>query len=114
MLSLFVRRWNVSYCSEIFDTLTRQFFSRRTRGSGNFIQQIRYLLKCWLSDGCYDVRGLENSLKEYFGTEQRMFDYTGNPSDVKVGVTATTISDASAYLFSNYNGSSVRSSDCGN
>lgn len=113
VLSLFIRRWNVSYCSEIFNTLTRQFFRPRTRGSGNFIQQIRHLLKCWLSDGFYDVRGLENSLKEYFGTEQRMFDHTGNTSDVKIAVTATTISDASAYLFSSYNGSIVRSNDCG-
>ncbi len=113
MLGLFVRRWDVSYCSKIFDTLTRQFFRRRIRGSGNVFQQIRHVLKCWLSDGYYDVRGLEDSLKEHFGTEQRMFDHTGNTSDVKIAVTATTISDASPYLFSSYNGSRVRSNDCG-
>ncbi len=112
VLSLFIRRWDVSYCSEVFENLTRQFF-RRTRGSRNLIQQVRHLLKCWLSDGSYDVRSLENSLKEYFGTEQRMFDHTGNTSDVKIAVTATTISDASPFLFSSYNGPGVRSKDCG-
>lgn len=113
MLSLFIRRWDVSYCSEIFDGLTRQFFRRRGDGSGNIIQQLRHVFKCWLSDGYYDVRGLETSLKEYFGIGLRIFDYTGNILDTKVAVTATAISDASPYLFSNYNGSGVRAKDCG-
>ena len=113
VLSLFIRRWDVKYCTRIFDTLTRQIFRRRTNGHVNFFQRVRHVLRCWLLDGHYDVRALEESLKENFGLEQRMFDYTGNASDTKVAVTATTISDASAYLFSTYNNSSVRSKDCG-
>ena len=97
----------------MFDTLTRQFFRRRTRGYESFFQRLRHIFKCWLLDGYYDVRALEGSLKEHFGVEQRMFDYTGNISSTKVAVTATTISDASTYLFSTYNSSAVRSKDCG-
>ena len=113
VLSLFIRRWDISYCSKIFESLSRQFFRRRTRGSSSFFQQIRHVFRCWLSDGYYDVRSLESSLKQHFGTEQRMFDHTASVSDVKIAVTATTISDASPYLFSSYNGSGIRSKDCG-
>ena len=113
ILSLFIRRWDVKYCAQMFDTLTRQFFRRRTGGREGFFQHLRHIFKCWLLDGYYDVRALEGSLKEHFGLEQRMFDYTGNVSSTKVAVTATTISDASTYLFSTYNCSAVRSRDCG-
>ena len=113
ILSLFIRRWDVKYCAQMFDTLTQQFFRRRRGGREGFFQHLRHIFKCWLLDGYYDVRALEGSLKEHFGLEQRMFDYTGNVSSTKVAVTATTISDASTYLFSTYNCSAVRSRDCG-
>lgn len=112
MLNLFVRKWDIFYCVKIFDTLTRQFFRRRTHGSRSLIQQIRHVFKCWWSDSYYDIRSLENSLKEYFETEQRIFDHTENTSNVKIVVTATTISNASPYFFSSYNGFSVRSKNC--
>ena len=57
---------------------------------------------------------LEISLQETFGARRRMFD--ADPSAIsgtKVGVTATTISDARTFLFSNYNGSAIRQSGCG-
>lgn len=108
-----MRHWTVSYCSQIFQKLIRQVFQRPTRGSDSIFQYVRRLIRCWLRDGYYNVRALEAFLKEYFGFERRMFDYSEGTSDTKIAVTATTISDASAYLFSSYNGSGARSKDCG-
>jgi len=42
-----------------------------------------------------------------------MFGYRQFATDVKFAVTATTISDASPYLFSNYNGIGKRQKNCG-
>jgi len=41
-----------------------------------------------------------------------MFDAI-EESEIKVGVIATNISDASSFIFSNYNGSSAQKKDCG-
>jgi len=60
-------------------------------------------MKWWLSDGCYDAATLESYLKMVFGPDKRMFHPNSEAAGTKVAVTATSISDASAFLFSNYN-----------
>lgn len=84
-----------------------------TKGKG-FITRLRDYFRCWLSDGCYDDAALESSLKTIFGDNQKLFDNDdiGLPG-TKVAVTATTISDASAFIFSNYNGTGTREKTCG-
>jgi len=75
-----------------------------TKGPG-LLTRLRDIFRCWLSDGCYDVARLEQSLKDTFGHDQRLFDADRlGVSGQKVAVTATTLSDASTYVFSNYNG----------
>jgi len=93
--------------------LSRQFFRSEQIAGQNVLRYLRHLLKCWFSDGYYDVRRLEASLKDNFGLNQRMFDYRQTKSDTKIAVTATTISDATPYIFSNYNGTGQRQRDCG-
>lgn len=83
-----------------------------TKGSG-LLTRLRDLFRCWLSDGCYDVCELESSLKAVFGIDRRLFDVDRfGPSGQKVAVTATTLSDAFTYIFSNYNGR-ARDRECG-
>ena len=83
-----------------------------TKGRG-LLKRFRDLFRCWLSDGHYDVAALEHALKEVFGETRRIFDFDPNgPSGQKVAVTATTLSDASTYIFSNYNGR-AREKGCG-
>ena len=63
--------------------------------------------------GCYDVEVFETLLKENFENQQRMFDSLQPNPGVKVAVTATTISDAFPFVFSNYNGIGTRYPDSG-
>ncbi|KAL8730663.1 MAG: hypothetical protein Q9181_004591 [Wetmoreana brouardii] len=65
------------------------------------------------SDGIYDVRALEKVLKDVFGAYERMFGSVQVNLRTKIAVTATTISDASSFIFSNYNGVSARQDECG-
>lgn len=114
VLGIFIKLWDIGHCTEVFDTFTRQFFGvHLTKGRG-FLSRVRDYFRCWLSDGCYNVVVLEEMLKSIFGAEQRIFDInTKRISGCKVAVTATTLSDASAYLFTNYNGGGIRERNCG-
>ena len=113
VLGLFHRRWGVTECIQNFDRLAREFFSTRLRAGGGPWHFFRHMLRCWISDGYYDAGTLEATLKRYFGLRQRMFGYLPAKIATKTAVTATTISDASPVILSNYNGIGVRQSDCG-
>lgn len=113
VLGLFHRQWGVAQCIQTFDSLTREFFSTRLRAGGGLWQFLRHLLRCWISDGYYDAAALEATLKRYFGLRPRLFGYLPAKTATKTAVTATTISDASPVILSNYNGIGVRQADCG-
>ena len=114
VLGLFLKHWDVSRCMRVFDVLIRDFFGiHMTKGSG-VLTRLRDWFRCWLSDGRYDVSMLEASLKDVFGDDRRIFDVDRyGASGRKVVVTATTLSDASTYIFSNYNGIGTRDRGCG-
>lgn len=113
VLCLFLLGWDVPRCIREFDTLARQFFIKRQKESQSPLGYLHRVFKCWLSDGCYDVSSLEVTLKSCFGLSRRMFDAPTSISGIKVGVTASTISDASSFVFSNYNGLGTRAKECG-
>ncbi|KAL8788264.1 MAG: hypothetical protein Q9213_001784 [Squamulea squamosa] len=113
VLSLFVRQWGVDQCLQTFEALSRQFFQARRRKRFGCCRYIRRLLKCWLTDGYYNVDALEAAMKASFGPHERMFGTSQSPYGTKVAVTATSISDASPFVFSNYNGQTTRAKDCG-
>ena len=71
------------------------------------------MLKCWLTDGYYNVDALEAAMKASFGPHERLFGTSQSPYGTKIAVTATSISDASPFLFTNYNGQAARAKDCG-
>jgi hypothetical protein len=67
-----------------------------------------------VSDGYYDATELEAFLKQSFGSQKRLFDTPKfSFSGVKIGITATTISNATPVIFSNYNGEGSRNASCG-
>ena len=99
---------------KLFEVLTKKFFCQGRSTDQTFLGAFRHALKCWLHDGRYNVSTLESCLKETFGPHSRMFDSVSNEiTRAKVAVTASNISDASAYVFSNYNGSGQRAKECG-
>jgi hypothetical protein len=110
VLNLFIRRWEIAQCAEIFDRVTRQLF-RAERQRANVFRTIRRILQCWLSDDCYDVEIFEILLKKNFENQQRMFDSLQLNSEAKIAVTITTISDVFSFVFSNYNEIDIRHSD---
>ena len=114
IIGLFLKHWSIVRCIDMFDKFTSQFFGVHLTKGKSFLTRLRDYIRCWISDGCYDVGKLEMALKEVFGVGTRMFDTSyGALSGTKVAVTATTISNAFACLFSNYNGVGTRDKKCG-
>ena len=109
-----MRQWDVERCEAVFRDMTRRFFGRRHRLDKSIVANVRWFLQSWLSDGIYDVNELEAALKQHFGADSRLFNSNFMlPSGFKVGVTATNITDASPFIFTNYNGVGHRRKDCG-
>lgn len=114
VLSLFINRQDVEKSTKHFKSLTRRVFGQGRKPGQSIADKIRRSVKCWASDGFYDTEAVEGALKEYFGTELRMFGYRPlTSSGSKVAVTATTTDDSSAYIIANYNGEGERRDGCG-
>jgi hypothetical protein len=69
------------------------------------------LFSSYFADGRYDALLLEDILKRSFGSRPLFDSVQSRPSGMKIAVTATTISDATLRLFSNYNGVGSYSKD---
>ncbi len=112
VLNLCLRRWTILHCLEIFDTLIKQFFQQRREDARYSLKYICNVIKCWLSDDCYDVLALEAALRNQFEHDRRMFDKLESIFEMKIVVIAMSIFNATLFLFSNYNGTSFRIATC--
>ena len=108
VLGIFLKDWSIDHCVEAFETLSKQFFKKR---KGIPFRQLKDMLTSWLADGQYDAVELERTFEQAYGGD-RMFGCISQ-GGTKVAVTATTISQATAYVFSNYNGCQPAAFDCG-
>jgi hypothetical protein len=106
--------WNIAVCIDKFRWLTKRLFGRDRLSEQSLMVNIKRMVKCWFFDGMYDAKVLETTLQETFGPQKRLFGYSPlRPSGPKVAVTASNIREATAFVFSNYNGEGHRRSDCG-
>lgn len=121
VLYFFLLSQDIYSCITEFDSLAHTMFKWPKQPFARFSQlrnvltkfnQLWNVLIWWLSDGMYNVSLLESALKESFGANQRIFDSISS-CRVRVGVTATIISDATPFIFSNYNGMGKRVRSCG-
>ena len=102
----------ISQCVHVFDALAGKLF-QRPQGRTSLIKRLSLTLKGWYKDGHYDARALEHCLREYLGTDDRMFGHKPGVLSTKVGVIASTIGNASPVIFTNYNRPGARKEDCG-
>ena len=104
-LDLCHRRSSVEQCVQRFSSLAHRVFPPRQSPTISPCAWLREALYWWFADSRYDGFALEDTLKEVFGTNRRLFDVkVPNISNVKLGITATTTTDASLCVFTNYNG----------
>jgi predicted acylesterase/phospholipase RssA len=104
VIGTFIMRWDIYRCIETFDTLARRVFRRPLWFNGRFWGRLRDLIRCVVSDGVYDAKLMEQTLREIFGAKQPMFGYARGYSAKKVLVTATDTENSSTVVFGTYNG----------
>ncbi|KFY30375.1 hypothetical protein V494_08174, partial [Pseudogymnoascus sp. VKM F-4513 (FW-928)] len=103
-LGLFGKNWTPDECLTFFCKFAKIIFASKTKARLSIWSWIS--LWSWvswimrISGGRYDVDILEKFLQEAYGTTP-MF-HTARPSGMKIAVTATTLSDATLCLISNY------------
>jgi hypothetical protein len=69
---------------------------------------IKRIFSFYFEDGKYDATLLEDTMKKALGLSPIFDSVDGRPSGMRFAVTATTISDATLCLISNYNGEGQR------
>lgn len=72
---------------------------------------IKRLFAFYFEDGKYDATLLEDVMKEALGLDPIFSPLKSRSSGIKFAVTATTISDATLCLMSNYNGEGSHSKE---
>ena len=96
-LSNFILRMEIEFCKSLFQKLARKVLAPTRR---------KYLLGFWLSDGFYNIKILEQVLKDYYTEASRIFDTPQNCLlSNKIVVIANKIKDSASFIFANYNGS---------
>lgn len=105
VLGLFAQQWSASECRDTFKQFAHKVFKRPSLSSRLLASSAFSLIQWALYDGMYNSKILDAALEESFGCANGLFDFPPSAiSRTKVAVTATTANDASALLFTNYNG----------
>ncbi|GIZ48196.1 hypothetical protein CKM354_001126600 [Cercospora kikuchii] len=112
-LGLFAKQWPLAQCEDTFSRLTGEIFGAASRGSWSALAGLPYV-RLLLNDALYKEAVLDSALQDSFGRYVRVFDYPHNAvSRYKFAVTATNITEASPFIFTNYNGRADRDPQCG-
>jgi hypothetical protein len=102
LAAIFIMYWDTKTCLRFWHKFARHVFQKFARRS--IFWKLWWFFVSYFADGQYDAVLFEDALQEAFEF-CLLFDSTGSrPSGMKVAVTATTISNATLCLFSNYNG----------
>ena len=113
VLALYKLSWEPVKCSEAFDKLSLKMFGTRKSKTSMF-SSFKRLVKGWVADGVHDAENLESALKDTFGADDQLFgDASRSLAGSKYAVIAASISDASPFVLSNYNGAISRNKHSG-
>jgi hypothetical protein len=103
-LGLFAKYWTPDQCLIFFLTFARRIFASKHGVRRSICSRITRIFASYFADGRYDAEILEKFFKQAFGMSPMFDSVKSRPSVMKYAVTATTISDATLCLISNYRG----------
>jgi hypothetical protein len=73
--------------------------------------RVRNVIKCFMADSQYDSSVIKDLMKGVFDSGKKIFRPVCNEHEVsgmKVAITATSLTDASCFLITNYNANDIR------
>lgn len=101
---MFARQSSVIDCADKFSQFAARIFPPRVKGWS--VTAARSCVRLLRNDGLHADSALDSSLRENFGTTERIYDCQPDIS-TKFAVIATTTGNASPVVLSNYNGYQV-------
>jgi hypothetical protein len=112
---MFINGWSIDQSTQTFERLAKLAFKRRKVLNIPILSRIHELLASYLDDGLYPAKNIEAALKEVFGTDRSILDYSyATSTGTRVGLPVATIdSEPSRCIFTNYNGVGTRHPDQG-
>lgn len=97
-----------------FQSLAKKAFKPRGLSQIPILSRIQKLLVSYLAESLYLADNLETDLKETFGDDSSILDYSyATTIGAKTGLPVTTIPETSSCIFTYYNGVGTRTKDCG-
>ncbi|KAK3933650.1 acyl transferase/acyl hydrolase/lysophospholipase [Diplogelasinospora grovesii] len=103
--ALYANGWPIEDCIVCFESLARLAFQPRPSCRIPILAMVYEFLVSLLVDSRYPARNLESALQRVFGSTRSIIDCSkASEMGAMVGMPVTTIRDASACVFTNYNG----------
>ncbi|KAK1506523.1 uncharacterized protein CCOS01_16575 [Colletotrichum costaricense] len=123
--ALCLNGWTVEECIACFESLARHAFTPRRIPAIPFVRPLLQMLMhlplapalvrliaLLVFDSRYPSRPIEEALRRVFGPEKNIVDYSpATAMGTHVGMTVATVQDASACVFTSYNGGGERGED---
>ena len=103
---MFHKGWYVERSLDVFERLAKHTFTRRKGLGIPLLSRLRGLLESYLTDGLYAAGNIEAALKEVFGAQESILDYSyATKTGTRIGLPVATVHERpSCRVFTNYNG----------
>ncbi len=102
---MFLKGWSAAQCTSAFETLADAAFRGGPLCKLPLVSTAGKMLLALFNDAIYRAKYLERLLKETYGRNTKMLDFSYATSiGAKIGLPVATISEPSTLLFTNYNG----------
>jgi len=102
---MFINGWSIKESIINFEKLAKLAFKPRKVLNIPFLCCIYKILKTYLANSLYLAENIETALKEVFGINRSILDYSHVTSiGTRVGLPIATIRELSRCIFTNYNG----------
>lgn len=103
---MFHKGWSIEQSLDAFERLATHTFRRRKGLGIPFLSRLQELLGSYFNDSLYGAGNIEAALKEVFGTEGSILDYSyATSTGTRIGLPVATVHERpSCRIFTNYNG----------
>jgi hypothetical protein len=103
---MFINGWSIDQSTDTFEKFAKLAFQRRKVLNLPFVPRIVDLLISYLADGIYPPKNIEAALKQIFGADRSILDYShATTTGTRVGLPVATADEKpSSRIFTNYNG----------
>lgn len=113
-LAMGTKGWSIDKTIQMFERLAKLAFVRRKVLNIPILSSMLELLISYWADGLYPAENIEAALKEVFGTDKSILDYShATSTGTRIGLPVATIGEPSRCIFTNYNGVGTRDQDQG-